>query len=710
MDRIEPSDEQQTIINHALTHENLAIIAVAGAGKTTTILLLARACPERSFFVLTYNRRLSDETKHRIKSFNVTNVEMYTYHGFCTRYFAPSHNDATLSACLTSAPHTSLKDHLLAKDVLIIDEMQDMNDLYYQFIHHKLVFLKDVCQIVLLGDPRQTIYQFNGGNDRYLLDPQIHWNRPFTQCYLDTTYRLPHKITNFVNTLICNKYPTPFRMKSVKTGDSHPVEYYFTDLYKRGHHIITKYIRQFKIENVLVIACSVKEKTPVYKCLNLLSEQGVNMCVLKDDATSDPEVLQNKLVASTIHKQKGCERQCVIVYGLDCSYHKYYGKNKPLTEYLNLIYVACTRSLSQLVIIGDKKHGYLKNWHPTEIQSLISTGDLVVHGAPLQQCDCSLEFRCLCAQNANKYINVGDLIKYRPFSWINELLTFEGVTIEYLEGSQEELNADCKVTMRNGLVEHVSVIYSVLIPTIVEFFLYGKITMIDYLLSQQFVTDFEKTTLLQYLNKEKRYEIRVSYREIQSHPPTTLPDLVEHCITQMTFLTICLLCYDSYVYLFNQIDHYDWIDQEYVVATCQRLVDFTQQFPDHGQVENKVNWNQATRCLHPEQVSVNVLVYGRVADLQPHYVIDYHVTQNFADHMHIAQMLLHLWVTKKRFGYLYYPNLDKTVEIIIDDDKSFALCGTVWINRVLETYYQLTLNEPTSQTKTSTSKHNICLL
>ena len=61
-----PSDEQIRIIN-ALETSNVIVDAVAGSGKTTTILHLAQTYFYESFLLLTYNNKLRLETKARVE-------------------------------------------------------------------------------------------------------------------------------------------------------------------------------------------------------------------------------------------------------------------------------------------------------------------------------------------------------------------------------------------------------------------------------------------------------------------------------------------------------------------------------------------------------------------------------------------------------------------------------------------------------------------
>lgn len=61
-----PSEEQKAIIENLKNQYNITVEAVAGSGKTTTCLLIAKSFKEKEVLILTYNKRLADETKEKI--------------------------------------------------------------------------------------------------------------------------------------------------------------------------------------------------------------------------------------------------------------------------------------------------------------------------------------------------------------------------------------------------------------------------------------------------------------------------------------------------------------------------------------------------------------------------------------------------------------------------------------------------------------------
>ena len=60
-----PSDEQQIIIDHIKNGNNVCVDAVAGSGKTTTVLSLAHMNCSLHIQQLTYNSELRREVKSK---------------------------------------------------------------------------------------------------------------------------------------------------------------------------------------------------------------------------------------------------------------------------------------------------------------------------------------------------------------------------------------------------------------------------------------------------------------------------------------------------------------------------------------------------------------------------------------------------------------------------------------------------------------------
>ena len=62
-----------------LNNNIFAIKAVAGSGKTTTLLNIAKSNPSKKFIYLAFNKSLIDEIKLKLNSNNITNIHAYTF-------------------------------------------------------------------------------------------------------------------------------------------------------------------------------------------------------------------------------------------------------------------------------------------------------------------------------------------------------------------------------------------------------------------------------------------------------------------------------------------------------------------------------------------------------------------------------------------------------------------------------------------------------
>lgn len=83
-----PTVEQAEIMDtFKNTTKNIAILAYAGAGKTTTLKALADANPNMMFFYTAFNTDIVADVKKKMPS----NVECKTIHGMAAQYFAKDH-------------------------------------------------------------------------------------------------------------------------------------------------------------------------------------------------------------------------------------------------------------------------------------------------------------------------------------------------------------------------------------------------------------------------------------------------------------------------------------------------------------------------------------------------------------------------------------------------------------------------------------------
>lgn len=81
--------------------------------------------------------------------------------------------------------------------VIAIDEAQDLTELYYSIIDRLIASIPGL-KVFLVGDPRQNIFEFNGGSYGNLKEFLSHHSMHETK-RLTITYRCPQSIADYVN-------------------------------------------------------------------------------------------------------------------------------------------------------------------------------------------------------------------------------------------------------------------------------------------------------------------------------------------------------------------------------------------------------------------------------------------------------------------------------------------------------------------------------
>lgn len=356
---MEPSHEQQTVINAIKAGNNVQVDAVAGSGKTTTILSLADQLPDKIIIQLTYNAELKDEVIAKKEKYNTTmyldNLAIYTYHGLATKFYTPeAKRDIGISRIVSS--NLAPKRKLPRIDILAMDEIQDMNELYYTFIQKFIKDLNADIQLLVLGDTFQGLYEFKGADTRFLTYAPALWAPyspfPFQTLKLSTSYRVTNPIASFVNEVMLG-YP---RIQAQKHGHNvlfirHPNSYESSKII--AHHILEQLADGLKPDDIFVLAASVKSVNSVLKKVeNILVSKGVPCYTPMNETSSiKSNVIKNKVIFASFHQSKGRERKLVIVYGFDKSYFQYYNRDADPTKCPSTLYVAATRATETLMIV-----------------------------------------------------------------------------------------------------------------------------------------------------------------------------------------------------------------------------------------------------------------------------------------------------------------------------------------------------------------------
>lgn len=383
---VNPSLEQAALLDLVRQGYHVVGDCVAGSGKTTTVLHLAKQFPKRRILQITYNAQLKSEVRAKAEAAGITNLEIHTYHSLAVRYYNPqAHDDTTLRALVrqNTRPKALQRFH-----ALVLDESQDMTHLYFCLIRKFLQDHQKDLQFIILGDRYQGIYQFKDADARYLTLADALWTtttlegsgiqpRVFLPATLSTSYRVTRQIAAFVNTCMLDAE----RIKAVRDGPK--VQLLRCNTFRVHRQVAPLLLTLLhegtvKPEDIFVLAGSIKgDTTPIRRLENLLVEAQIPCYYpTSDEGKLDEAVVEGKVVFSTFHQAKGRERAVVVVYGFDRSYFKYFGTDYDPMVCPETLYVAATRAKQHLILLESATEGplpFLKSVRTSDFLEITGT-------------------------------------------------------------------------------------------------------------------------------------------------------------------------------------------------------------------------------------------------------------------------------------------------------------------------------------------------
>ncbi|KAF7556219.1 hypothetical protein G7046_g6364 [Stylonectria norvegica] len=318
-----PSPEQRKVVQ-ACSTQNVVVSARPGSGKTATAEAIVAAHPNERVAILTYSKRLQLETRRRLQ--NYSNCEVLTFHGMAGFLSGDIvYNDARLSELRSEFRRCNELPKWNSEpfDIILINCFILANN-------HKKSGLP--ARLVVLGDERQSIYQFRGADSRYLsLAPELLSHlTPYTfaELPLSESFRLSQQTVWFINNVFLNgeEYIT-----SSKSGPKPAILQYSLRVQSERNDLAKKIqalIKHHGPENTAILAPSLRNNWPLKaltKRLKRLSkEKHIPIAVhIDDEAPLDDKVINGKVCVSTVHQFKGSERDLVILFDMDSSYFEH---------------------------------------------------------------------------------------------------------------------------------------------------------------------------------------------------------------------------------------------------------------------------------------------------------------------------------------------------------------------------------------------------
>lgn len=371
------SKEQQDVVDHLLERTNVCVIAKAGSGKSSLSIYGGEAFHAKfrlRTLIVTYNTRLKIETRQRLEDLKLDDrIECHSYHALAYRYFLGdgTPDDSLIHRALERKPLQPMEFGLV-----IIDEAQDMNPLYCKFVRHFVAHLQNPPTMLLVGDPFQRLFGFNGASDAYLMDPEAHFavmchNPHFVTRHLSISWRITSEMAQFINTNLNPnnlKYScdpawwqqhgtkvAAFWGKGIRANPNRPAAPGSVQIVRGwgSRDVVNaarRLYRNYNNDQVALLAFSLKgKKTPIQAVVDQLGKgDEENWVVLDGKQSMQDELFKGKRVATTVHRTKGLERHAILYCGMDDFIERLY-PDDPLGAF-NICYVGCTRAREKLVI------------------------------------------------------------------------------------------------------------------------------------------------------------------------------------------------------------------------------------------------------------------------------------------------------------------------------------------------------------------------
>lgn len=648
-----PCSKEQKLIVDSLQHSNVVVDSVAGSGKTTTNLYIAKEYTDKNILLLTYNKKLKFETRQKVAELGLTNIEIHTYHSFCVKYY--KHNCYTDVVIMDIIKVNSKKKSNFKYDLFILDESQDMNPLYFKLICKVMKDNNNSSKICILGDKYQSIYSFNSADPRFIIHADKLFNGfnsfPWVSHNLSVSYRLNSQMATFIN----NSLLFENRMKCVKNGAV--VRYIIANTFESKFSTykplieIHRYIRMgYRHEDIFVIAPSVKCKnSPIRQLANQMTNYNIPLYVpTSDDERLDEDILNNKIVFSTYHQVKGLERKVVIVFGFDASYFQYYGRNCNPHRCPNELYVAVTRASECMTIFHHYNKNFLQFIDPDTLPDYVDF--IESNRLNISDCDCD----CDIPNN----ISVTNLLRHLPSLVTQEALTYINVSVKY----EKENTIDIPIkTKQNNLYESVSDINGIAIPVYYEAKMNNKISIYKRCMSE-----FIKL----------------------NDPPINIRNINPQDITVEQLLFISNLwntISSGYTYKLKQINYYNWLNKSKLDECVERMKKY---------IGESAVFERPFMVEDEPELAGHAL-QGDIDCIDGNNIWEFKCVQQIDD-IHVLQLALYAYLYEKNYvfdigdtvNYTHYKNVvSGVIENILSNGDLLISGKRIKISRVVRNYY-----------------------
>jgi len=680
-----PSAEQQYIVD-TLSDHNITVDAIAGAGKSSTVLFIAEKYKNSHILVLTYNAQLKAETRKR--AINSTNLDVHSYHSFCvTNYNPMAYTDDVINTIIQENTQSNSLDGI-SYDVIIADEAQDITPLFYKLLCKIFVdnIKRETCRLVIMGDQMQSIYKFRESDCRFITMSEKIFNSfnqfQWKSATLSESFRCTIPMVQFINDCMIGYK----RMISKKESKFKP-DYVICNSYgKYPQKLLKDYLKIYKPQDIFILAYSIKDKTPIKNLANYITNNLDTpiYCSSSDQDSLDSRVIENKLVLTTIHQAKGRERKVVIFFGFDEGYFEYYDTKSNKTLCPNELYVAMTRSSERLSIIHDQKKGYLPFLN---IQKLRSCTNFVDESK-------TQILKKSIVTTADTY-TVSELVSYLPFS-IEHLCT-KYFTVKQLKDTEYKLDIPTIVKMENtaglSIFESVSDITGIAIPAYFEYSILGNSTLFGKNLIENRIQkleqdSFENESKLIMITKLKKFS--KTLKQFYKNNIETI-DIKNLAVSDLLKIALYYSAQQNKTdYKLKQITEFNWL-------TPFMLNEGIQRMKAEIKSENKLLFEESVDIVYSGN-----LIIGEIdcIDLTNKIVYEFKCTKDLTV-SHMIQLCIYMYIYgMEDYRYRLFNIFTNEIREISSTRENLGEMIKILIEHKLANYVKKTDDEFLEQFKT----------
>ena len=354
---MELSALQERIVHS--TEKNIIVMAAAASGKTRVLTervkwLLEQGADPNKMVVFTFTNAAAEEMRSRIGE-KGKNVFINTIHSYAYQLLMKNGIDAAKLANEEKFDEffymvDNNRDCIEEVEYLLLDEAQDSNLLQYQFI---LDMIKPK-HLFIVGDYRQSIYEWNGGRPDILMDLTRHHD--FTTYSLNENYRNGPTILKFAKRLINSSMSDDYSLMDDSICMNEFEVDSVAEVNFRAADIINKINNSKDYGNWFILT---RSNAQIDFMMDLLNKAEIPCDTFKRSQISSDEfrvkMNSNTVKILTVHASKGLEADNVVVIGVP--------KWSKKAEERRIAYVAATRAKKQLIWTKEfKKKPRVSSW------------------------------------------------------------------------------------------------------------------------------------------------------------------------------------------------------------------------------------------------------------------------------------------------------------------------------------------------------------